>query len=767
MSWKPLRDRRLLAAALSLPLLGCRAGASADLRPKPPEPHALPVPPLELSDVPRRVGDREPSSPVRQQIPLRGRRERALPGKPEGLCSGDFDGDGRVDLAATLVSPGALLVWHTSDQGLEHEFERRPCGDFPLPPIALPEGRFGAGEAAQGIAVASRGARTLELFGGAARALQLEKTPRALAAGGSGPKTLLAVACDGRRLEILRDDAQEFEHWTLQGDLPRCALVSHGSLAVLVGFQDSTAIEAYDGESGEPIGRIELGGIPRAMAELDIDGDNDRELVVAGGDRELWIFGAGRSGGARVWFDGEAPLIFDAEAIPTALAVGDLDGEAGADLAVLNDFSLSLQVLTRLSDPWVGRETSLYAGQTPLGLALLDCDADGRLDVAIGNRDTEGLGLLAGDGAGALDTGTVIPIGSFPQALAVARTGSPESALRLAALNVKSNSISPVVFENGALRPLTEVACGTEPRAPVLAEFDGEPGLDLLLLCAGQRGTDFCVYHGDVDGRLSPTATLELGAGASDIEVLDVDRDGAFEFAIAMPQTGRVLLLENSALRGDLAALTQAQSLDVPSLPRELTTIELDGDPGPELACVLGAPGERVGIAWLDVQRESSGELVLTELGFSALPGAPSEAVACDLDGDGRTDLAVLATRATDSSVGFWFALLRGPGGPTDFRSSTPFGTSLLPRGITAADLDGDGRAEVFVAVQNSTLVQVWTPLASSAGAGLRMRALDSLGAGRGPFDLCIADVDGDGLLDLCIANAFSNDLSVLHGTQR
>ncbi len=767
MSWKPLHDRRLLAAALSLPLLGCRAGAGADAVPKPTEPQAVPAPLPVLRDVPPKVGNREPLPLGRQQLPLRGRRERPLPGKPEGLCSGDFNGDGRVDLSATLLSPGALLVWHTSEAGLEHEFESQPCGDFPLPPIALPQGRFGAGDDVQSIAVASRAARTLELFGGAARRLPLERTPRALAAGRSGPKALIAVACDGRRLEILRHGAEDFEHWTLQGDLPRCALVSRGSLSVLVGFQDSTAIEAYDGESGEPIGRIELGGIPRAMAELDIDGDNDRELVVAGGDRELWVFGAGKSGGSRVWFDGAPPLIWDAEAIPTALAVGDLDDEAGADLAVLNDFSLSLQVLTRLCDPWVGRETSLYAGQTPLGLALLDADGDDRLDFAIGNRDTQGLGLLAGDGEGALGTGSVIPIGSFPQALAVARAGSPEGALRLAAVNVKSNSISAVVFVNGALRPLAEVACGTEPRAPKIAEFDGKPGLDLVLLSAGQHGTDLCTYHGDLDGRLSPAATLELGAVASGIEVLDVDRDGAFEFALAMPQTGRVLLLENSALRGDPAALAQATSLCVPSLPRELTTIELDGDPGPELACVLGAPGERVGIAWLDVQRDSSGALQLTELGFTPLPGAPSEAVACDLDGDGRMDLAVLATRATDSSVGFWFALLHGPGGAADFTPSTPIPTSLLPRGITAADLDGDGRAEVFVALQNSTLVQVWSPLAASAGAPFRVRALDSLGAGRGPFDLCAADVDGDGLLDLCIANAFSNDLSVLHGTRR
>ncbi|HUR28298.1 MAG TPA: FG-GAP-like repeat-containing protein [Planctomycetota bacterium] len=706
------------------------------------------------------------AAPLEHRPPFQARVERPLAGKPEGLCSGDFDGDGRADLAATLVSPGALLTWPAGAAGLAHEAQARACGDFPLPPLALPRGAFGAEAQAQAIAVASRAARTLELFGGGGSALALERTPRAMAAGKLGDQALIAVACDGRKLELLRDGDTQFTHYALSADLPRCALVSAAASAVLVGFQDSTAVEAYAAEGGAPIGAVELGGIPRALTELDVDGDHDRELLVAGGDGELWIFGLGAPGGAKTWFEKKAPVVWTTEAIPTALAVADFDQDGRADLALLSDFSLSVQILTRLGAAGAERR-SYYVGQTPCGLASLDADGDGRADIAVANRDTQGLGLALGDGAGGLEVGAVLALEDFPMCLAAAKSSGPKHALRLVALNAKSNSVSAVVLAEDGLRSLPGVPCGFEPHAPQIAELDDQPGLDVVFLEAGRRGARLRAFHGDPAGTLSGLATLELGHGASDLALVDVDGDGKPEIAACDPLGAAVSLFERSAARADPAALANAATLAVTSLPRALTPIELDGDPALELACVCGAPGERIGIAWLDARRTASGALELAELGFTPLVGAPKEAAAADLDGDGDLDIAVLVNRASDSEVGAWMPLLRGPASATDFTVGAPIGTGHHPRGIAAADADGDGCAEVFVSVQTSTLVEVWTRDARAAQPSFVPRAFDSLGVGRGPLDLCLSDADGDGVLDLCVANAFSNDVNVLYGTRR
>jgi hypothetical protein len=78
--------------------------------------------------------------------------------------------------------------------------------------------------------------------------------------------------------------------------------------------------------------------------------------------------------------------------------------------------------------------------------------------------------------------------------------------------------------------------------------------------------------------------------------------------------------------------------------------------------------------------------------------------------------------------------------------------------------VDGDGRAEVFVAAQDSHLINGWTAAVPRGAAQLSLRAFDDLGAGLGPLDLVLTDLDGDGRIDLCVANGFSNDLSVLYG---
>ena len=689
--------------------------------------------------------------------------------KPVGVCAADFDGDGTNDLAVTFLTPGGSIVWRGSASGLGREGLLRPCGDYPLPPLALPRGSFGASGKAAQLALCSRSTKVLEIASpfstGAPAPITLEHVPRAMASGIVQGHAWLAIACDDKRLEVLREGGASPEPWSISGLYPRCALISEELSAVLVGFQDSESIEAYASPSAAPIGKLELGGMPRDMAVIDIDSDGDLELVVAGGKHELWIFGLSKPGGARAWFETGAPAVWQAGAIPLQLAVADFDADTKPDLAVLHHYDLSVRLLTKLSTAGPGVTSSLYAGQTPVGFAAFEGDGDARMDIVVANRDTKGLGILPGDGAGALIAGTSVALGKFPNALAATSAGQvKQGGLRLVALNSKSNDVSAVVLEAGKLRGLAGVACGGEPHAPQIAELDGKSGLDVLLLGTGPRGAQLLMMRGDAAGKLESPAVLELGGAASDLALIDVDQDGKLELAICDPAAASVKLCESAAARCESLGLNAAASLEVPSAPCALAAIELDGDAASELACVLGAPGERVGVAWLEPRRGGDGKLALTELGFTPLRGAPIDAVASDLNADGRIDLAVRVLDGPTTPGGTWFAMLRGPGGPADFWVSPAILTGSRPHRIAAADLDGDGRAEIFVAAQDSHLVNAWTPTGAASARAFDAKPWDDLGAGRGPLDLALCDVDGDGVLDLCVVNGFSDDLSVLHG---
>jgi len=128
-----------------------------------------------------------------------------------------------------------------------------------------------------------------------------------------------------------------------------------------------------------------------------------------------------------------------------------------------------------------------------------------------------------------------------------------------------------------------------------------------------------------------------------------------------------------------------------------------------------------------------------------------------DFDGDGTQDLALLGGEGRADGVaelllfvrdraGSWNELIRSKGGQRMHR-------------LAAGDLNGDGRSDLVGTAQNSHYLVLW--LCLSAAEGGLVRCAD-IGVGTGPLDVALADLDGDGTLDIATANGFSNDLSTV-----
>lgn len=130
----------------------------------------------------------------------------------------------------------------------------------------------------------------------------------------------------------------------------------------------------------------------------------------------------------------------------------------------------------------------------------------------------------------------------------------------------------------------------------------------------------------------------------------------------------------------------------------------------------------------------------------------PTLVAAADLDGDRRTDLAV-ACGNTASRLGV--ALGRGGGDFPPF-STNAFPTLLEPRALLLADFDQDTKGDLLVAFSGSNYVAE-IPISLS-----RIDAIsDPLGM-HGPRGLVAADLNGDGCLDLATANAGAASVTVL-----
>jgi len=96
------------------------------------------------------------------------------------------------------------------------------------------------------------------------------------------------------------------------------------------------------------------------------------------------------------------------------------------------------------------------------------------------------------------------------------------------------------------------------------------------------------------------------------------------------------------------------------------------------------------------------------------------------------------------------------------FGDRVDYGGFIGPQGIVAADFDGDGDVDLAVANQGTIgNIQKTVVIMLNAGNGAFSRA-DEDTTGYGPSALCAADLDGDGDIDLAVANRLGDDMAVL-----
>jgi len=181
--------------------------------------------------------------------------------------------------------------------------------------------------------------------------------------------------------------------------------------------------------------------------------------------------------------------------------------------------------------------------------------------------------------------------------------------------------------------------------------------------------------------------------------------------------------------------------------PRDVAAADADGDGDIDIFAACSSGGERHYL-WTNTNGDGSAwvrsEIVTT--------GNANQVVSAhDIDGDGDVDAVV--TRggsdrvdwARNNGDGTWTSIAIG--GPTGFDK---------PRGAEAADLDGDGDLDVVATAFGSDTLS-W--FENTAGDGSAWTRVDLSTAIDGARAVTLADLDGDGDVDIAAGAQVDDDL--------
>ena len=358
-----------------------------------------------------------------------------------------------------------------------------------------------------------------------------------------------------------------------------------------------------------------------------------------------------------------------------------------------------------------------------------------------------------------------VPVGASCGAISVTDTISHLTAFSLKQFT--TTFLSSQVVDTSSFGAKVDFATAVAPYWSVVADFDGDGKPDVAVGNAGNNSVSILrntSTSGTITtGSFAAKVDFTTGTTPHGIAVGDLDGDGKLDFVAPNWQSSTISVFRNTSTTGAINSASFAAKVDFTAgtNPSTVSIADLDGDGRPDL--IVPNYGSNTVSVYRNI---GTGGSVTTgtfagKVDFIAGSG-PMEAVVADLDGDGKPDMAVTNKLANTVSV------FRNTSttGTMSFSSKVDLTLGSGPYGVVAADMDGDGKLDLVVTNSGSNTVSVLRNVSTSGTittASFSTRV--DFATGSAPADMAVADLDGDGRLDLAVANTNSNTVSVFRNS--
>ena len=585
------------------------------------------------------------------------------------------------------------------------------------------------------------------------------------------------------------------------GQLPVSAVVTDFNadgkpdLAVANSSSNNVSVRLGDG-AGNFTAAPDVGvrRYPSSVALGDFNGDAKPDLAIAnyGGERRPGdgLDGEGSiisvrlgdgAGGFTAAPDAYAsPPVFRWQSRAASVTVGDFNGDAKADLAVVDAGRGAVAVswgdgggnFAKPIDVWRSGEngsTGEWGRDDPSFLTVADFEGDGASDLAVVNTGSDSVSVPVGHRNSLVDGGCLqdcmnpdVPVRNSPRAVAAADfngDGKPD----LVTANNDSDTLGTLSvhfsgYDGGQLlfHAATGQRAGVGTGSVATADFNGDGRLDLV--ASNTFSNSVSLLLGDGIGfwrRGTHDISVPDPWGPSAVVTADFNGDGNADFATT-PSAGDTLsvFLGNGA-----ASFTSAPAVSLGQGPSHAAVGDFNGDGKPDLA-VTHYFANTVSI------RLGDGAGNFTAAPDVAVGGGPRSVAVGDFNGDGKADLAA-ANKSGGASGGGFVSVRLGDGtgrftAAPDVEVSRPVLRPLSEAAAVAVgDFNGDAKADLAVADDGNNAVVV---LLGDGAGNFTLRTdtgMQDMYGRQGPSFVAVGDFNRDGASDLAVVNSLESSVSV------
>ncbi len=485
---------------------------------------------------------------------------------------------------------------------------------------------------------------------------------------------------------------------------------------------------------------LPTGLLPRQVVVDDFNNDGVLDLIVANRNSVNLSFFLGST---------TTPGTFVKQSdittgnLSTSLASGDFNNDGIKDLAVAVPNTSNI-ILVLLGNGMGGFSTTSLASVAPNFVITGDVNKDGKLDIIAASRNGF-VSVFLGDGVGGFAT-PIITTTNSDSAFISAADLNQDGNLDIAVANLTTTSISILIGNGTGNFTVSTTSIQQRPNSADLIDLDLDGKLDLVVTTTSKLL--FFKNLGSGNFSLSLPISFSVGAGATSVAVVDVNKDGKPDLAVSNQNSGNISILTNTFSRACVTP-SFAASTNFPtatgSLGNTVGDFNLDGK---QDVVVLNAGSNSLSVFLGNGTGSFAPAISVASGGFN-----PDNAAVADFNKDGKPDL-VVTNRFSDA-----IAVLLGDGTGNFSLAATFSVGGTNPSSVSIADFNLDGNPDVVTGNVNGA-----GSISIFLGNGTTLNSTPTvITVGLSP-SVITGDFNRDGKPDIAVAVGALNTINILLG---